>query len=329
MRRTLELCFGVVIKTVSYGRSHYDRKARLSRNYSISLEGVMQMTKKLKAATMVLAALLVAAPMYAGSAVVGSVAGSLNATVGGQALVPNTVIFSGDSLQVKDGAAVIALENGNRMAFGRETEASFLRETGAVEVVLGHGDVSMYQADQRTGLKVKAGDYEVEPAGSFKTLGEVAMLNGVVTVTSKEGTLRVAGAGRTVEVAQGKTLTLGTKTARAPQTGGSQKLSGDTATLLSAGALAAGVVAAILAGISISRADDAKSAAEAANSTAATAASNASSAASAASAADSDAIAAGNVANLDGCALDVLVEEVYGVGVIPSPYVPPAGFSCQ
>jgi len=286
------------------------------------------MTNKLKAATVVLAALLMAAPLYAGSAVVGSVAGSLNATVGGQALVPNTVIFSGDSLQVRDGAAVIALENGNRMALGRETEASFVRETNAVEVVLGQGDVSMYQADQRTGLKVKAGDYEVAPAGAYKTLGEVAMLNGVVTVTSKEGTLKVAGAGRTVEVAQGKTLTLGTKTARAPQTGGSQTLGGNTDVLLDAGALAAGVVAAILAGISIKRADDAKSAADAANSTAGTAATNAAAAQSAASAADSDAIAAANNANLAGCAIDVLTEDVYGVGVVPSPYIPPAGFSC-
>jgi hypothetical protein len=262
--------------------------------------------------------------MYAGSAVVGSVAGSLNATIGGQALVPNTVIFSGDSLQVNDGAAVIALENGNRMAFGRETEASFLRESNEVEVVLGHGDVSMYQADQRTGVKVKAGDYEVSPAGNYKTLGEVAMLNGVVTVTSKEGSLKVAGAGRTVEVAQGKTVTLGSKTARAPQTGGSQKLSGNTDLLLDAGALAAGVVAAILAGISISRADDAKSAANAANSTAATAAANAAAATSAASAADSDAIAAANNANLAGCALNVLAQD----SNVPSPYTPPAGFTC-
>jgi len=287
------------------------------------------MTKKLKAATVVLAALLVAAPLFAGSAVVGSVAGSLNATVGGQALVPNTVIFSGDSLQVSDGAAVIALENGNRMAFGRETEASFLRETAAVEVVLGRGDVSMYQADARTGLRVKAGDYEVAPAGSYKTLGEVAMLNGVVTVTSKEGTLKVAGAGRTVEVAQGKTLTLGTKTARAPQTGGSQKLGGSTDELLDVGALAAGVVAAILAGVSIKRADDAKSAAEDANATAATAATNASTAASNAAAADSDAIAAANNANLAGCAINTLTQDVYGAGVVPSPYTPPSGFSCQ
>lgn len=288
------------------------------------------MTKKLNAAMVVLAGLLVTAPMYAGSAVVGSVAGSLNATVGGQALVPNTVIFSGDSLQVKDGAAVIALENGNRMAFGRETEASFLRESNAVEVVLGHGDVSMYQADQRTGVKVKAGDYEVAPASGYKTLGEVAMLNGVVTVTSKEGTLKVAGAGRTVEVAQGKTLTLGTKTARAPQpqTGGSQNLGGNTDVLLDAGALAAGVVAAILAGVAIKRADDANSSAEAANSTAATAASNASAASSAAAAADSDAIAAANNANLAGCAINILTLDQYG-GTVPSPYTPPTGFSCN
>ena len=272
-----------------------------------------------------LLAAVAAAPMYAGSAVIGSVAGSLNATVGGQALLPNTVIFSGDSLQVKDGAAVIALENGNRMAFGRETEASFLRDTEAVEVVLGHGDVSMYQADQRTGLKVKAGEYEVEPAGAFKTLGEVAMLNGVVTVTSKEGTLRVAGAGRTVQVGQGKTVTLGTKTARAPQTGGSQKLGGDTTELLAAGALGAGVVAAILAGISLSRADDAKSAAEAANSTAATAASNASAAASAASAAGSEAAVAAQNSNLTGCAIDVIAQDF---GITPSPYMPPSGFAC-
>ncbi|HXJ94814.1 MAG TPA: hypothetical protein VMT20_18375, partial [Terriglobia bacterium] len=75
------------------------------------------MNIRLRIIMIVLAALVAAAPVFAGSAVIGSVAGSLNATVGGQALVPNSVIFSGDSLQVKDGAAVIALENGSRMAF--------------------------------------------------------------------------------------------------------------------------------------------------------------------------------------------------------------------
>lgn len=271
---------------------------------------------------LLLLGLLTAAPALAGSAVVGSVAGSLNATVGGQTLVPNTVIFSGDSLQVRDGAAVVALENGNRMAFGRETEASFLRDANAVEVMLGRGNVSLFQASNRTAMKVKAGEYEVAPATGYKTLGEVAMLNGVVTVTSKQGALQVAGAGRTVEVVQGKTLTLTTKSMRAPvpQTGGSQKLGSDTDVLLDAGALGAGVVAAILAGISISRANDARDAANAANSTA-------QSAVSAANAANSTAAAAAENANLAGCALNNENTEVFG-SLFPSPYTPPAGYQC-
>ncbi len=291
------------------------------------------MSKKHTVRTLIMLLLLgvmAAAPVYAGSAVVGSVAGSLNATVGGQTLAPNTVIFSGDSLQVKDGAAVIALDNGNRMAFGRETEASFLREANTVEVVLGHGNVSMYQADQRTGLAVKAGEYEIAPSAGYKTLGEVAMLNGVVTVTSKQGALMVSGAGRTLQVAQGKTVTLTTTTARtpAPQTGGSQKLGSSTDELLDVGALAAGVVAAILAGVAISRADDANTSAQNATSAADAAAAAASSASSAAAAADSAALQAATNANLAGCALNTWNTEVYGPGVYPSPYTPPAGYTC-
>jgi len=57
----------------------------------------------------VLVAALAVVPAFGGSAVVGSVAGSMNATLGGQALLPNTTVFSGDSLQVKDGAAVVVV----------------------------------------------------------------------------------------------------------------------------------------------------------------------------------------------------------------------------
>lgn len=291
------------------------------------------MSKKHTARTLIMLLLLgvmAAAPLYAGSAVVGSVAGSLNATVGGQSLAPNTVIFSGDSLQVKDGAAVIALDNGNRMALGRETEASFLRETNAVEVMLAHGNVSLYQADARTGLAVKAGEYEIAPAGGYKTLGEVAMLNGVVTVTSKQGALNVAGNGRSMQVAQGKSITLTTTTARSPlpQTGGSQKLGSSTDELLDVGALAAGVVAAILAGVAISRADDANTSAQAATSAADAAGAAANSAVSAANAANSSALQAATNANLAGCALNTWNQELYGPGTYPSPYTPPAGYTC-
>ena len=61
-----------------------------------------------------------------------SVVGTMNATVGGQTLLPNTTLFSGDSLQVKDGVAVVALGNASRMVFGRDTVALFLRDSDEV-----------------------------------------------------------------------------------------------------------------------------------------------------------------------------------------------------
>jgi len=161
------------------------------------------MLNKLRLSALLVLSLAVAASAFAGSAVIGSVAGSLNATVGGQALNPNTVIFSGDSLQVKEGAAVVALENGSRMAFGRNTSASFLRDANQVTVLLEQGNVSVYHPDNRVGVAVKAGDVTVEPAPGFKSLGEVAMLNGTVVVTAKQGTLRVAGNGTTTDLAAG------------------------------------------------------------------------------------------------------------------------------
>ena len=240
---------------------------------------------RLRAALMVLAAALVAAvPVFAGSAVVGSVAGSMNATLGGQALLPNTTVFSGDSLQVKDGAAVVAIGQGSRLVFGRETVASFLREAGEVTVLLGQGNVSMYQAQAGVGLRVKVGTVSVVPVAGFKTLGEVAMVNGAVVVTAKEGKLRVEGNGPAVEVVKGKTITVDGKVARAPQ-GGAAGAGVHAGTALQVGSIAAGATSSVLSGVAISRAGDAKDAADAANATAGDAVTAANDAAAAAEAA--------------------------------------------
>jgi hypothetical protein len=214
-------------------------------------------------ALLVLFAGVVAVPVYAGSAVIGSVAGSKDATVGGQVLVPNTTLFSGDSLQVKEGVAVIALGQGSRMVFGHQTQASFVREGDEVTVLLGTGNVSLYHPEAGVAMKVKAGPVVIAPAKGFKTLGQVAMLNGSVVITAKEGKLNVEGNGPAVEVAKGKTITLKTKPAAAPQAGGAAAVSGLTAGQVAsiAGAGAAGVGA----GFSIaarSKASDALAAAQ-------------------------------------------------------------------
>lgn len=255
-------------------------------------------------------------PALAGSAVIGSVAGSMNATVGGQSLLPNTTIFSGDSLQVREGVAVVAVGNSSRVVFGRDTVASFLRESNEVTVLLSQGSVSVMHPNEGTALRVKANGVSVTPAPGFKSLGEVAMLNGAVVVTAKEGALQVDDHGTAKNVSKGQTIVL------APRTADGKKgacCGGGGNTALEVAAVGAGATAAILAGIAMSRAGNANTnsldAVSAANS--ATAAANA--ATSAANAANSTAAAAVAAANAAGstaaqasflaaCANDILID---------------------
>jgi hypothetical protein len=206
-----------------------------------------------------------AVPALAGSAVIGSVAGSMNASVGGQALLPNTTIFSGDSLQVRDGVAVIAVGNNSRVIFGRDTVASFLRDSNEVTIVLSQGDISMLHPNDGIPLHVKAGEISITPAAGFKTLGEVAILNGSVVVTAKEGALQVEDHGATRNVAKGRTIVIAPKTANGG--GGAGGGSGRSAALQVV-ELDAGTKSAILGGVAMSGAGSANTAAIAAASAA-------------------------------------------------------------
>jgi hypothetical protein len=270
--------------------------------------------------------LVAAVPVFAGSAVVGSVAGSMNATVGGQTLLPNTTLFSGDSLQVKDGVAVVALGSTSRIVFGRDTAASFLRDSNEVTVLLGQGNVSVFHDVDGMPVRMKIGDVSVVPVTGFKTLGEVAMLNGAIVVTAKEGMLRVEGNGQAINVAKGKTITV-VPGSNAPQGNGNPPPGGNSAGRVwhddwGIASTVVGGVAAILAGVAMSRAGTASNNAADAASAAAAAAEAAAAATSAANAAASAEAAAINAL---GCALNVLANQE-GLG---SPYTPPAGESCS
>jgi hypothetical protein len=288
------------------------------------------MTMKTTVFRITLFALLMGAvatvPALAGSAVIGSVAGSMNATVGGQSLLPNTTIFSGDSLQVRDGVAVIAVGNSSRVIFGRDTVASFLKESTEVTVLLSQGDVSMLHPNDGTPVRVKAGEISITPAAGFKTLGEVAMLNGSVVITAKEGALQVEDRGATKNVAKGQTIVISPKTAQS-KGGGAGWGGGSTALeVVTLGVAGAG---AIMAGVAMSRAGDANSAANQAISAANAATTAAIAATSAADTAISTAAAADAAATYAGflaaCANDLLrqgntasVNTMYGGSQCPT-----------
>jgi hypothetical protein len=269
----------------------------------------------------------VVAPALAGSAAIGSVAGSMNASIGGQSLLPNTTIFSGDSVQVKDGVAIIAVGNNSRAIFGRNTVASFLRDPdNEITVLLSQGNVSVIHPNQGTPMRVKAGDVTIAPGVGFKTLGEIAMLNGSVVVTAKEGTLQVDGHGVSRSVAKGQTIVVSPKTADNDRRGACCGGGGNTA--LEIAAVGAGGAAAVLAGVAMSRAGNANTNAQAATAAAnaATSAANAanSTAAAAAAAAASAAAAAQQAAFLAACANDYVqqgnfnsVDQMYGGSQCP------------
>jgi len=268
--------------------------------------------------SLVVLGLLVAAPVFAGSAVVGSVSGSMNATVGGQAVLPNATLFSGDNLQVKDGLAVVALGTSSRMVFGRNTVASFLRDSNEVTVLLDQGSVSLFHDANGTPVRMKIGAVIVVPVSGFKTLGEVALLNGAIVVTAKDGMLRVEGNGPTVNVAKGKTITLFPKTNAPPPGGGAAAIGG----------IPWAAVDSVLAGASAIMGGVAASNASGAASNAASAASIASAAYSTAESDISSILAAGSATqqtlNSLGCALDVLAGEEGKSSV----YTPPSGQTC-
>ena len=270
---------------------------------------------------LILLGLVTGAPAFAGSAVVGSVAGSMDATVGGQTLLPSTTLYSGDNLQVKDGVAVVALGSASRIVLGRNTEASFLRDPDEVTVLLGQGSVSMFRDLKGLPVRAKIGNVTVAPVTGFKTLGEVAMLNGAVLITAKDGMLRVEGNGPAVNVTKGKTITVVPRT-EAPQGAGVSggRCCGGSAWPIVATAVGAGAL--VVAALAVERAGDAKDNAASAASEAAAAAAAAAQATSAANAA---AAAAAAAANSVGCALNILANEQNQ----PSPYTPPAGQTCQ
>jgi len=239
-----------------------------------------------------------------GSAAIGTIAGGLHATVGGEAIQPNTVVFSGDSLRVADGAAVVSMKTGSRVILGQRTAASFLQGSDEVILVLEQGNVSMYHPASATPLRVRLGALSVGSVRGFNTRGDVAMLDGVVVVTAKEGELRLEKNGSTMEVRKGQTITLSAKVASAPQgapsagAGAPPQHGGGSSSLLTWAGLSAGVAGTIFGVVGYTNSNDASNTANQAITASVAAASAATTAAAVAQTAASIAAAASSAAQV-------------------------------
>ena len=201
------------------------------------------------------------------------------------------------------------------------------------------------------------------PLRGFNTLGDVATVNGVAVVTSKEGILRLERNGSAVEVRKGQTVSVSTKVTRAPQGAPSAgagvpppQHTGGSSLLLWAG-VGAGVLGATFGIIGYSNGNSASSTANQALTASSAAASAAAGATTIAQAAASDAVAASTeaqaaasaalaagaaaqaagaaaveaaligetAANIVGCDLNRYANSQGQ----PSPYTPFTGFTCH
>ena len=249
-------------------------------------------------------------PAFGGSNVVGAVVAAKNASVGGVALMPGHTIFSGDDLRVEYGMTLVTMGKGSRMVFGRDTVASFERNSSEVTALLERGSVSVYHPmDDLMPLRLEVGNLSIVPAEGFGTLGEVAVTGEGVVIKTAQGLLRVEadGTGQAFQVAKGETVKLVpnlNKTAAAPQQqGGAQphrrRKRGGVFWIPVGAAAAVAVVASVAPGGGL---PDAANKARAAAGAAAAAASGA---------ADAANTAAQNAINLN-CAVEKISDSVLG-----------------
>src|SRR2546422_1911381 len=199
---------------------------------------------------------LASIPAFGGSSVVGAVVAAKNASVGGVALMPGHTLFSGDDLRVEYGMTLVTMGKGSRLVFGRDTVASFERESSEVKALLDRGSVSVYHPmDDLVPLRLEVGNLSIMPAEGFGTLGEVAVTDEGVVIKTAQGLLRVEteGTGQTFQVPKGETVKFVAKTASAPQQqGGAQphrrRKRGGFFWLPAGAAVAGGVLAAVAGG---------------------------------------------------------------------------------
>jgi hypothetical protein len=159
-------------------------------------------------------------PCRAGSPPIGVVARGVQAMVSGQPTYYDTALFNSDKVQVKDGGlAIVKLTRGGVVVLHSQTVASFSREEDGVDVELDHGSISMVEPLEAKPLGVRAAGVFVEPVRGFKTLGDVALLNNRLSVTAREGRIRLEGRGIVTDIAKGKTITLNIAGGDAPPTG--------------------------------------------------------------------------------------------------------------
>lgn len=203
-------------------------------------------------------------PAVGATPTIGWVAVGTNTMLRGQPLIPKSILFSGDTLEVQEGAAEIEMQKGSVFVLGRDTSASFSRTSSEIVVTLVRGNVSIYRPKEADAMKVNLNNISCVTEKGYRTRAEVALINGSIVVTTKEGLMRVRGKDREFELSKGNTIVVGNvpTASPAPQAGGAAIAKPPVSTvpqiLIPRITLGAGLTAVVLVAAAISSSNSAE-----------------------------------------------------------------------
>jgi hypothetical protein len=143
------------------------------------------------------------------ASVIGVVTESSQASIGGSLALRGQTVLSGDRLLVGEGAAIILLAPATRVILRRDTEVSFQRtRDGAAVALLARGDLSFSHNGGNPQIQVRTGNVTIRPASRLRTQGIVTVEDGALTIAAASGSVRVEGAGQTMDLPEGKAVQL-------------------------------------------------------------------------------------------------------------------------
>jgi hypothetical protein len=143
------------------------------------------------------------------ASVIGVLTESSQASIGGSLALRGQTVLSGDRLLVGNGAAIVLLAPATRVILRRDTEVSFRREQdGAAVAFLARGDLSFSHNGGNPQIQVRTGNVTIRPASRLRTQGIVTVEDGALTIAAASGSVRVEGAGQTMDLPEGKAVQL-------------------------------------------------------------------------------------------------------------------------
>ena len=185
---------------------------------------------------------ILAVPTWSTPTVVGTTAASQSATVRGNALLPGSTIFSGDTIQVGAGGTVsIAVTGGAQVRVGPGSQVRLSREKEKTRLEIGRGSASFLVTSDAP-FEARLADATIRSTGSGPTVGVVLvadMTKALIAAEKGELVVHTAHDARSVTLKEGE----GVEVSLAPDPQGG---SGTGATTLS------GKWVAIMAAVSIS-----------------------------------------------------------------------------